>query len=141
MDDPVPNLAMGYTKSEGKWKSNIFMHTIRGGPAGGGFSTAEDLLAFANALMGNKLLEPTMTRLLTTAKPELHSPNYGFGFAVDQNPHSIGHSGGFPGISSNLSVFPDSGYTLAVMSNIDGGSMEVVNLFRHMLSLRARQRN
>jgi len=139
MDDPVPNLAMGYTKSDGKWKNNIFMHVIRGGPAGGGFSTVEDLLAFANALMGNKLLKPEMTRLLTTAKPELHSPNYGFGFGVEENPHSIGHSGGFPGISSNLSIFPDSGFTVAVMSNTDGGSVEVANLFRHMLNLRAKR--
>ena len=29
----------------------------------------------------------------------------------------VGHSGGFPGISSNLDLFRDSGYVAVVMSN------------------------
>ncbi|UCD94976.1 MAG: beta-lactamase family protein, partial [Candidatus Zixiibacteriota bacterium] len=55
MDLPVPNLAIGYTKAEHNQgdspyarKNNLFSHTVKGGPAGGGFSTAEDLLKFAN---------------------------------------------------------------------------------------------
>jgi CubicO group peptidase (beta-lactamase class C family) len=36
MDDVVPNLAIGYTRMTGRWKSNLFMHVIKGGPAGGG---------------------------------------------------------------------------------------------------------
>jgi len=51
-------------------------------------------------------------------------------------PRVVGHSGGFPGISSNLSMFLDSGYTLAVLSNQDAGSMDIVELFKGKLRTR-----
>ena len=137
MGDIVPNLAIGYTRREGKWKNNLYMHVIKGGPAGGGYSTVEDLLAFANALTGHKLLSPESTKLVTTAKPESKSPEYGYGFGVNEDLKAVGHSGGFPGISSNLLIFLDSGYTLAVMSNVDAGAVDVSELVKSML--RARQ--
>jgi CubicO group peptidase (beta-lactamase class C family) len=138
MDDIVPNLAIGYTRREGKLKNNLYMHVIKGGPAGGGFSTVEDLLAFANALTSHKLLSPESTKLVTTAKPESKSPEYGYGFGINEDLKAVGHSGGFPGISSNLLIFLDSGYTLAVMSNVDAGAVDVSELVKSML--RARQK-
>jgi len=137
MDDIVPNLAIGYTRREGQWKNNLYMHVIKGGPAGGGYSTVEDLLAFANALTSNKLLSAASTKLVTTAKPESKSPEYGYGFGINEDVKAVGHSGGFPGISSNLLIFLDSGYTLAVMSNVDAGAIDVSELVKSML--RARQ--
>ena len=139
MDDVVPNLAIGYARPGGKWKNNLFMHVIRGGPAGGGFSTVDDLLNFDIALRNHKLLNPEYTKLMLTAKPERNSPQYGYGFQVEDNPRVVGHSGGFPGISSNLSMFLDSGYTLAVLSNQDAGSVDIVELFKGMLQTRPQQ--
>ncbi len=37
----------------------------------------------------------------------------------------MGHSGGFAGISANLDMFLDSGYTGVVMSNYDRGASPV----------------
>ena len=74
---------------------------------------------------------------MTTAKPESKSPQYGYGFGIEEGGKAVGHSGGFPGISSNLLIFLYSGYTLAVMSNVDAGAVEVSDLVRSML--RARQ--
>jgi CubicO group peptidase (beta-lactamase class C family) len=139
MDDVVPNLAIGYAHPQGKWKNNLFMHVIKGGPAGGGFSTVEDLLNFDIALRNHKLLSPEYTRLVLSAKPERNSPRYGYGFGVEENPRAVGHSGGFPGISSNLLMFLDSGYTLAVLSNVDAGSFDVVELFKGMLQAQIKQ--
>src|SRR5258707_8719164 len=42
-------------------RNNLFLHVVKGGPAGGGFSTAEDLIRFARALRGHRLLGPEMT--------------------------------------------------------------------------------
>ncbi len=122
-----PNLAVGYQKEfndDGtiRFRNNIFQHVIRGGPAGGGYSTVGDLLKFDRALRTNKLVGAEYVRQLLSAKPELNSPEYGYGFSVDTKNRIVGHSGGFSGISSNLDMFLDSGYTAIVMSNYGGGS-------------------
>ncbi len=61
-DDPVANLASGYTRrlggaSEGPWRDNETTRPGRGSPAGGGYSTVDDLFRFAQALRSGKLGE------------------------------------------------------------------------------------
>ena len=139
MDKPVPNLATGYSKEQSKegpqWTNNLYKHVIRGGPAGGGFSTTEDLLRFDIALRSHKLLNAEYTEMVWSGKPELKSPDYGFGFSVRGEPGNriVGHGGGFPGISSNLDMFLDTGYTAVVLSNYDGGSQPVSAKMRELL--------
>jgi hypothetical protein len=50
--------------------------------------------------------------------------NYGYGFTVAQGPAGkvVGHSGGFDGINSELDIYVDAGYIVAVMSNYDNGA-------------------
>jgi len=116
-----PNLAVGYDKeftSNGiVYKNNLFEHVIRGSPAGGGYSTVEDLLKFDKALRTNKIIDATQTALLLTPKPELNSPNYGYGFEFDPEHNMVGHGGGFSGISVNLGMNIKNGYTVIVLSN------------------------
>ena len=135
----VPHLAIGYSR-EGtgagqRWRSNTFEHVIRGGPAGGGYSTAPDLLAFAEALRLGKLVEPASLEKLWSPKPALASNEYGYGFGIREGPagRSVGHSGGFSGISSNLDIWPDSGYVAVVLSNQDEGSEAVVQKIRDLV--------
>lgn len=121
LDKVNPNLAVGYHKTFTDngivWSNNVFQHVMRGGPQGGGYSTVEDLLRFDQALRGGKLVSPAMVKVLTTPKPELNSPNYGYGFAANTTNGTAGHSGGFTGIHSNMDMFLDSGWTAIVMSN------------------------
>jgi len=129
MDYPVPNLAVGYSpdwKSPYKWQNNLYKHVIKGGPAGGGFSTVRDLHKFALALLSGKLVSQKMRELMWT---DFKGENYGYGFSVSQGPggKSVGHSGGFDGINSQLDIYVDSGYIVAVMSNIDNGASPVAN--------------
>jgi CubicO group peptidase (beta-lactamase class C family) len=129
MDQDTPNLATGYTRQTlygqplaGPRRNNLFLHVIKGGPAGGGFSTAEDLIRFARALREHKLLGPDLTELVMAGKVEGHpGEKYAYGFFEEVvNGHRIvGHGGGFPGISSQLDVYSDLGYDVAVMSNYD----------------------
>jgi len=142
MDRPVPNLAIGYIKEytdKGiQWKNNLYLHVIKGGPAGGGFSTVEDLLKFDVALRSGKLISKESFELLTTAKPELNSPEYGYGFGVDviKGQRIVGHSGGFPGISAKLDMYLDTGYTVAVLSNYSQGMQPVVRKLMELMDLR-----
>ncbi len=51
LDRPQENLAEGYLQApDGGWKNNLFLHVLKGGPAGGGYATAGDLHRFARAL-------------------------------------------------------------------------------------------
>jgi CubicO group peptidase (beta-lactamase class C family) len=132
------NLAVGYER-EGEdangpvWRNNIFQHVIRGGPAGGGYSTVGDLTRFAEALKAGKLVSAASVRTLTTPKPELHSPEYGFGFGVEEGGRVVGHSGGFNGINSQLDIYVGEDYTLAVMSNYGGGAQPIVDKARSLM--------
>lgn len=134
LDSVNPNLAVGYeknfTEQGAVFRNNIFMHVIRGGPAGGGYSTVGDLLKFARALQSGKLVGKEYVKMLTTAKPELKSPDYGFGFGIESE--SFGHSGGFVGISSQLIIFTNSDYTAVVLSNYGGASQSVTAKLREL---------
>lgn len=141
LDQVNPNLAVGYQKEfreDGtpQFRNNIFMHVIRGGPAGGGYSTAEDLVRFAGALESGRLVAPKTFDLMTTAKPEVSSPRYGYGFEVDPEAGVVGHGGGFAGISSNLDIFKGTGYVAVVPSNYGGASQPVVQKIRALVRSR-----
>jgi CubicO group peptidase (beta-lactamase class C family) len=137
MDDDVPNLALGYTNlgedgfshPERPRKSNIYMTLARGMSAGGGYSTVEDLLRFARALQGHKLLNEEYTDLMMRGKVPAGAGQYSYGIGEEfQNGvRIVGHNGGGPGIHSNLDMYPDLGYTVAIMSNYDAPAYQLVN--------------
>lgn len=141
LDRVVPNLAIGYsrvTTADGTfWENNLFKHVIRGGPAGGGFSTVGDLLKFSQAMRGSQLVNKDATARMWTATPQSGpGMGYGFGFGVFATPAGrvVGHSGGFPGINSVLQMYLDSGFTLAAMSNYDGGAQLVEQKVTELLA-------
>jgi D-alanyl-D-alanine carboxypeptidase len=128
----IPNLAIGYSRMspDGKVSEEIRDNTntreVKGGPAGGGFSTAPDLVKFQQALLGYKLLDKVHTELVTTGKVDARGMGrYGYGFG-DNNAggkHSVGHNGGSPGIAANFEMFPESGYTAVILMNSDPPTM------------------
>ncbi len=137
LDQVNPNLAVGYDRQntpEGPvWRNNIFMHVIRGGPAGGGYSTVGDLVRFADALRDGTLVTRATFELLASRKPELNSDRYGYGFGVGPD-GGVGHSGGFVGINSQLVFWPEGEWTIAVMSNYSGGAQPVVERARRLVA-------
>ena len=101
------------------WRPNTDTLPYRGTSAGGGYSTVEDLLSFANALQQNKLLNPHYTELLTTGKVDNPNGRYAYGF-LDHTVNGtkcFGHGGGAPGMNGDLEVC--SGYVVAVLANED----------------------
>ncbi|HEY9282612.1 MAG TPA: serine hydrolase domain-containing protein [Pyrinomonadaceae bacterium] len=138
LDRVNQNLAVGYQKEYGdeglRYRNNIFRHVIRGGPAGGGYSTVGDLLRFATALRAGKLLSEASVKTLLAPKPELSSPEYGYGFGVSPERAIAGHSGGFTGISANLDMFLDSGYTAVVLSNYGGAADRAVAKIQQLVT-------
>jgi hypothetical protein len=87
--------------------------------AGGGYSTARDLLAFATALTSGKLLSKEMYAQAT--QPQDHNKGYGYGFGVagEGALFQFGHGGGAPGMNGDLRIYPRLGYVLIGLSNLD----------------------
>ena len=127
----VPNLSYGYTRFSGRdplgiepRKINWMELPLRGSSAGGGYSTAPDLLKFAQALRGYKLINRELTEKITSGAVDTRfSPNIKYGYGVIEEKVSgrsvRGHGGGAPGINSDLKIFWDGSYTVVVMGNYD----------------------
>ncbi len=136
MDKVVPNLALGYTpEPDGSYTNNLYQHVIKGGPAGGGFSTVHDLLRFDQALRAGRLVSMQTAGLHWSPKPELGAPKYGYGFAIEGRPGDtiVGHDGGFPGISAHLGMHLDTGWTVVVLSNYGQAAMVIVDKIEELL--------
>jgi CubicO group peptidase (beta-lactamase class C family) len=126
MDRPVPNVAIGYTRveedGERMWKNNLFLHVAKGGPAGGGYSTVDDLHRFADALRSEALVSSeTLDLFWEPTAASMKALPYGYGFAVSEwnGERVVGHSGGFHGISARFDLYVDSSTTVVVLSNYD----------------------
>jgi D-alanyl-D-alanine carboxypeptidase len=127
------NLAIGYSKMgpDGKQldevRDNTNTREVRGGPAGGGYSTVGDLVKFHMALRSYKLLNEEYTKLVTTGKVEAGGPMgryaYGFGDKMFGGKHIVGNNGGSGGIAANFEMYPELGYTSVMLMNADPPAM------------------
>ena len=100
VDAITPDLATGYTRdSSGVRVSNVYTKPARGSSAGGGYSTAADLLKFTIALKNDKLLSADQTRRILQG--------------------GLGVAGGAPGVNAALEMERRGGYTVIVLSNYD----------------------
>jgi CubicO group peptidase (beta-lactamase class C family) len=138
IDGVTPHMAMGYFYSQPlqSMQANWFIHAIKGTSAGGGYSTIDDLYKFSTALTQYKLLPKALTETAYSAKTELNSPNYGYGFSVRTNQHGrvVGHAGSFIGVSSAMRIYLDKGFTLVVLANQDFASDPVIAMADSLLS-------
>jgi D-alanyl-D-alanine carboxypeptidase len=121
--DGLRGRVVAYTRETSKqpWKSAADTLPWRGTAAGGGDTTVRDLLAFANALTNGRLIDAKYLALATTSQvPKDTGRGYGYGFAPSTygNVRCYGHGGGAPGMNGQLFIC-DSGYTIAVLSNLD----------------------
>lgn len=125
--------AVGYTKAGGvsDWRPNTDKLPYRGTAAGGGYSTVQDLMRFANALMTHKLLNAEHTRLLTSGKVDALGGKYAYGFIerISDGVRSFGHGGNAEGMNGDLVIFPDTGYIVVVLANMDRPAADRISEF------------
>ena len=131
----IPNLAIGYSSMSDDGKpleeprDNTNIREIRGGPAGGGYSTVQDMVKFHMALRSYKLLSKEQTALVKTGKvdgPGGSRYGYGFGDNISEGKHIVGHNGGAPGIAANFEMYPELGYTAVLLMNTDPPAMRPI---------------
>jgi len=115
----VPGRVKGYMPKDGKWVLNTDTLPWRGTSAGGGYSTLADLLKFAHAMMDGKLLPNDLRDAATSSQTK--GDWYGYGFEVHDTglAHSYGHTGGAPGMSAELRVYPNVKTVIVGLCNVD----------------------
>jgi CubicO group peptidase (beta-lactamase class C family) len=130
-DAIVPNRAAGYTRETQGEESprpdaplhvNIYALPAVSTSAGGGYSTAEDLLAFDQAMRANRLLPPAWTDWFysdKTSPPSLDAP-------AKKRGGGWGIAGGTAGVNAQIESDLDGGATVVVLSNLDPPSAETV---------------
>ena len=104
---------------------------MAGTSAGGGYTTAADLMRFAEALMSNKLLKAET--LAEATRPQFTTGDYGFGFQIGRpnEARTYGHGGGAPGMNAILRVYPESGQSVIVLCNLDRPSASRIGDWLH----------
>lgn len=94
-----------------------------GSGAGGGITTAHDLVRFAQALRTNALLSAETRALLLTPRVDADQPGrqYGYGFMLREvaGERVAGHTGGAPGVDAQVEIYFDSGMVVVVLSNYE----------------------
>src|SRR2546421_1319166 len=127
----VANRSKGYMRDQFEMLSNEPTLPWRGTSAGGGYTTAADLMKFAGALMANKLLKAET--LVEATRPQFTTGAYGFGFQVGrpEEARTYGHGGGAPGMNAILRVYPESGQSVIVLCNLDSPSASRIGDWLH----------
>ena len=130
LDGPEEALATGYfyVPPAKAWFENRTGVPLKGTPDGGGYSTAGDLLRFAEALTSGKLVSPQSLELLLKD----HRPPSGTGFFVMDSPAGriIGKDGAGLGISAEMDVYLDAGWVVVSLSNYDNGARAPLEAMR-----------
>jgi CubicO group peptidase (beta-lactamase class C family) len=132
--EPVPGRVKGYTRQDGKWVLNTDTLPWRGTSAGGGYSTLADLLRFAHAMMDGKLLPDDLRDAAT--RSETRGDWYGYGFELHGNglAHNYGHTGGAPGMATEMRIYPQAKTVVIELGNLDPGP-EVISYYANRMPL------
>jgi CubicO group peptidase (beta-lactamase class C family) len=135
-DGPAGNLAVGYTNmhplagntTDFRWE-NTYLLSPRGTPAGGGYSTAGDMLKYDTALRGDKLLG--------TAYVDFLNSRFQGKIGDPFTPRGVQRSaGGANGVSTFLGRDLRYGYTIIVLTNLDNPvAIEIGNEIIRLLGL------
>jgi CubicO group peptidase (beta-lactamase class C family) len=117
--ETVPNRSRGYTRRDGRLADNADTLPYRGSSAGGGYTTAADLVRFGNALRSGRLLSRELVTQATS--PQRPDGWYGFGFSIGgQGPmRNWGHGGGAPGMNAAFRVYPELDAIAIALANLD----------------------
>ena len=144
-DAIVPNRAVGYTRQESRGgaadkteRANIYALPGRSSSAGGGYSTALDLLRFDQALRGDKLLSAAYGDWFFSGKASPPAPGAKPAASRPaERSGGFGIAGGTAGVNAVLETDLDTGYTIVVLSNLDPPSAESVGrTMRELLGLK-----
>ena len=138
--DPFPDYSNGavaialpyeidWSETEPRWTDQMAKTTRRGGPAGGGIASANDLISLGYAMDTGRIVKPTTLRLHSSPKPEFGTEHYGYAFSVQARMAKrplVGHGGNALGQCTEFGALADTPYTIVVLSNLTASTCMAV---------------
>ena len=119
LDAVVKNLAVGYVRKD---RSNIYTLPARGSSAGGGYSTAPDMLKYAEAVVANRLASaPYTVWYLGGPRPD---PKAALPASPGPARGGLGIAGGSPGVNAAFEVEAAQRLVIVVLANDDPPAAE-----------------
>jgi CubicO group peptidase (beta-lactamase class C family) len=121
-NDILARKASGYRLESGNIRPAPCIDMDGPGAAGGLYSTAGDLVTFANALSGNQILKKSLVE--TAFEPFIlnngKESTYGYGWMVRKYRgwNEVGHGGDIEGFNCYFAYFPDHDRTIIVLQNM-----------------------
>lgn len=114
------NVSDGYEIVKGHFVASPRFTMSWAASAGALASDTSDLIAWDNAFFGGRVVPPASVRAMTTPPSLKESSDYGFGWVVDRvsGEPMIWHNGALPGAHAMNAVFPRSGLTIVILTNI-----------------------
>ncbi|MDD9934459.1 MAG: serine hydrolase [Myxococcales bacterium] len=135
-DELPPHTATGYRRVDGKWRSNVHVLPVIGGPDGGAFVTAADVTRLWRALLSSQLLSPGLTReFLTEAAHYRGHEHYGHGLWIDDDrtePPILFITGSDAGVSFHSSCHGDD-LIATIASNATDGAWSMARAVKDHL--------
>jgi CubicO group peptidase (beta-lactamase class C family) len=104
---------------------------VAGSPAGGGISTIDDMARFASALLGDELLSRQSLETMVARHGIDETPTSWSGYGFDavelwRGARIANKSGNTYGAHSQVDIYPDQGYGVVVLSNLETWTAEAV---------------
>lgn len=134
--------ALGYLPTEdGGWRTNAYAVPIVGGPDGGAYTTAGDLAALWDALLGGRLVgEATLARMLAPrwrTDPDRDDTHYGYGIWIrrrEGRAPTYAMVGEDPGVAFSSTYDPGSGVLCSLFGNAVDGSWAMLGAVTRALN-------
>ncbi len=115
--------AMGYVRKDGVLQNSALMDGSYKLGGGGLCASAEDLVAFAQALVAGKLVKPETLQAMWTRQRQKDGTEieYGLGFRVDREDGRlvVAHSGAQSRVSTMLYVLPEQQVVVVILCNLE----------------------
>jgi len=147
--DPSRKPALGYTRNPSAaggdsagwhpaWKEpKPGDDFVLASPMGGGYSTVDDLARFADALVANRILSRDTTAQVLTGYIDAGyggRDGYGFETRLANGVRMAGHRGSLAGTLNQVEFYPDLGYVLVVLGNMDSGADVIASHVRALIT-------
>jgi len=136
LDQLPEGTASGYIEKDGRWRTNIYVLPIIGGPDGGAYATASDMERLWRALLAGQILSPALTRTFLTKAARSGSCLYhGHGVWIhDDGDHPpVIYTAGCDAGASFRSSCLGNDIVATVLSNTSNGAWPMVKAVNQFL--------